>query len=71
MSTVQEIEQAALKLPRSKRAALAERLIGSVATKREKEIADAWADEAAARAEAYRKGKLKAVPLRRAFGFDA
>lgn len=64
-------EQAALKLPRSKRPALAERHIGGVATKNEKEIADAWADEAAARAEAYRKEKLKSVSLRRAFGFDA
>ena len=70
MNTVQEIEQAALKLPRKERVALAERLMGSLATKREKEIAEQWAEEAAARAEAYRKGQLKSVPLRKAFGFD-
>lgn len=36
----------------------------SLETKREKEIAEVWADEAASRAEAYRAGKLTAVPLR-------
>lgn len=70
MSTVQEIEQAAMKLPRSKRAALAERLMGSLETKREKEIARLWADEAQARAEAFRQGRIKSVPLRKAFGFE-
>ena len=63
MSTVQEIEQAALKLPRKTRVALAERLIVSAETKRDKEIAALWADEAQARAEAYRQGRLKSVPL--------
>ena len=70
MSTVQEIEQAALKLPRKARVALAERLIVSAETKRDKEIAALWADEAQTRAEAYRQGRLKSVPLRKAFGFD-
>ena len=70
MSTVQEIEQAALKLPRKKRVLLAERLMVSLETKREKEIAEVWADEAVARATAYRAGKLKSVPLRQAFGFE-
>jgi hypothetical protein len=70
MSTVQEIEQAALKLPRKKRVLLAERLMESLETKREKEIAEAWAAEAVARAAAYRAGNLKAVPLREAFGFE-
>ena len=70
MSTVQEIEQAAMKLSRKKRGQLAEHLMGSLETKREKEIAEVWAGEAAARAEAYRKGTLKAIPLRKAFGFE-
>jgi hypothetical protein len=42
----------------------------SLETKREKEIAEVWADEAVSRAEAYRAGKLKVVPLRQAFGFE-
>lgn len=71
MSTVQEIEQAAMKLPPKKRGQLAERLFESLATKREKKIADVWADEAAARSVAFRKGRLKSASLRTAFGFDA
>lgn len=71
MSTAQEIEQAAMKLPAKKRGQLAERLFESLETKRDKKIAETWADEAAARSAAFRKGKLKSVPLRTAFGFDA
>lgn len=71
MSTVQEIEQAALMLPPKKRGQLAERLLGSLETKREKKIAETWADEAAARSTAFRKGRIKSVSLRTAFGFDA
>lgn len=71
MSTVQEIEQAAMKLPPKKRGQLAERLFESLETKREKKIAETWADEAVARSAAVRKGTLKSVSLRTAFGFDA
>ncbi len=70
MSTAQEIEQAAMKLPRKDRVQLAARLMASAETKREKGIAEAWANESAARSEAHRKGTLKAVPLRQAFGFE-
>jgi putative addiction module component (TIGR02574 family) len=70
MSTVQEIEQAALKLSPKKRVQLAERLFESLETKREKEIAETWADEAVARSAAFRKGKLKSLPLCQAFGFE-
>lgn len=59
-----------MKLSRKDRVQLAERLMESAETKRDKEIAETWADEALARAEAYRKGKLKSVPLRKAFGFE-
>ena len=69
MSTVQEIEQAALKLPRKKRAALAERLMGSLATKQEKEIAERWAEEAERRVAAYDAGKLKSAPAEEAFSY--
>jgi len=70
MSTAQEIEVAALKLPRQKRAALADRLMGSLATRQELKIAAGWHDEAQARSEAHRRGKIKSVPLHQAFGFE-
>jgi hypothetical protein len=70
MGTVQKIEQAAMGLPPKKRARLAGLLIESLETKHEKKVAKIWADEAAARARAYRKGTLKALPLAKAFGFE-
>ncbi len=70
MSTVQEIELAAMKLSAKERGQLAERLFESLESKREKKIAETWADEAVARSVAFRKGRLKAVPLRHAFGFE-
>ncbi|MBC7368678.1 MAG: addiction module protein [Undibacterium sp.] len=60
-----------MKLPRKKRVLLAERLMESLETKREKEIAEVGAGEAADRAAVYHAGKLKAVPLRQAFGSEA
>jgi putative addiction module component (TIGR02574 family) len=69
MSTVQEIEQAALKLPRKTRVALAERLMESSVTKREKEISALWADEAERRIVAYEAGKMKSVPAEVVFKY--
>lgn len=71
MSTVQEIEQAVMKLSRKNRVHLAQRLFQSLETKAEKKVAEAWADEASARADAYRKGTLKSVSVGKAFGFEA
>lgn len=59
-----------MKLSRKDRVQLAERLMESAETKRDKAIAETWAHEAVTRADAYRKGKLKSVPLRQAFGFE-
>jgi hypothetical protein len=42
----------------------------SAETRRDKAIAETWANESTSRAEAYRKGKLKAVSLNHAFGFE-
>jgi hypothetical protein len=70
MGTVNKIEQAAMGLPPKKRARLAGMLMESLATKQEKKIAESWADEAAARAKAFRKGTLKSLPLKKAFGFE-
>lgn len=71
MSTVQEIEQAAMNLPPANRAKLAGLLLESLESGQEKESAEVWADEAQARAEAYRRGQLKSVPVHQAFGFDS
>ncbi len=59
-----------MKLPRKDRVQLAERLMESAETKRDKMIAETWANEAVTRAESHHKGKLKSVPLRQAFGFE-
>lgn len=69
MSTVQEIEQAALKLEPKTRALLAGRLLESLETKEEKEIAAAWAVEAESRLTAYESGELKTVPADEVFKY--
>ena len=62
---------AAMGLPPCQGAKLAGRLPESLETKAEKEISEAWANEAGARAKAFRQGSLKAVSLEKAFGFKA
>jgi putative addiction module component (TIGR02574 family) len=60
---------AAMGLPRKKRAKLAGLLLKSLETKKEHGISEAWADEASARARAFRQGKIKALPVEKALGF--
>jgi putative addiction module component (TIGR02574 family) len=55
-----ELEAAALSLPRSERARLAERLLASLDD--DSEIEQAWAEEVRQRLEQYRTGKIKTVP---------
>jgi putative addiction module component (TIGR02574 family) len=64
-----KLTDAALRLPPKKRARLASALMDSLASKREREIAEAWADEAQSRSKAYRQGKLKSLSVEEAFGF--
>lgn len=58
--TTAEFEAELLKLPRSVRARLAERLLASLD---ESEIDEAWAEEADRRYRAYRNGEESALPL--------
>lgn len=59
-SVAEELEAAALSLPRGERARLAERLLASL--DEEGEVEEAWRDEVRRRLEAYRKGEMEAVP---------
>lgn len=62
-SVAEELEAAALSLPRAERARLAERLLASLDD--EAEVEEAWRDEVRRRLEAYRKGAVEAVPARK------
>jgi putative addiction module component (TIGR02574 family) len=56
----QELEAAALSLPRSERARLAERLLASL--DEDSEVEEAWAEEVRRRLEDYRKGEIQSIP---------
>ena len=60
-SAAEELEAAALSLPRGERARLAERLLASL--DEDAEIEEAWAAEVRRRLDAYRKGDIEAVPV--------
>lgn len=62
--TTAHLEAEILKLPRSERAQLAERLISSL--DEESEIEQAWIEEADRRYSAYLKGSLSARPAEEA-----
>jgi putative addiction module component (TIGR02574 family) len=66
-----KLTTAAMQLPPKKRAQLASALLDSLASSKEREIAEAWASEAQSRSKAYRQGKLRAVSVEEAFGFKA
>ncbi|MGH7572647.1 MAG: addiction module protein [Gemmatimonadota bacterium] len=59
-SAAEELEAAALSLPVSERARLAERLIASL--DEETEIEQAWALEVRRRLESYRAGEIDSIP---------
>ena len=62
--TTAHLEAEILKLPRSERAQLAERLISSL--DEESEIEQAWIEEAERRYSAYLEGKMSARPIEEA-----
>jgi putative addiction module component (TIGR02574 family) len=62
VSFLDELEAAALGLPRSERARLAERLLSSLDD--DAAVEAAWAEEVKSRLERYRAGALEAVPAR-------
>ncbi len=53
---------AALSLPLASRASLAEKLLQSLDGLDEDDVSAAWAEEAERRLEAFKQGKLKAIP---------
>lgn len=59
-SVSEELEAAAMSLPRAERARLAERLLASLDD--EADVEEAWREEVRRRLEAYRKGEMEAVP---------
>lgn len=64
LSTAEQLEVAALQLPRSERAWLAERLISSL--DQDEEIVAAWDEEIRRRLEEYDAGLVKAIPAEEA-----
>lgn len=62
-SVAEELEAAALSLPRAARARLAERLLASL--DEEAEVEEAWREEVRRRLEAYRSGEMESVPAER------
>jgi len=60
--TAKQIEAAAVKLPRRDRERIAQRLIETLRTKREKEVLDAWVAEAERRDRELDEGKEVALP---------
>jgi putative addiction module component (TIGR02574 family) len=58
-SSLEDIEAAALQLPPSDRAHLAERLL--VSLDEDDEILAAWVEEAERRADAYERGEMEAI----------
>lgn len=62
MSTYEEIMSAALALPPSSRALLAEHLLESLDTKDQAEIDSLWAAEAERRDQEIEDGKVRSIP---------
>ena len=59
--TQRDILQAALSLPESARAEIADKLLMSLDAQDQSEIDALWAQEAEARIEAYERGEIKAI----------
>ncbi|HEX7238809.1 MAG TPA: addiction module protein [Longimicrobiaceae bacterium] len=65
LSSAENVESAALQLPRSERARLAERLIASL--DEDAGIEQAWAEEIRRRVEDLRSGRVQPVPGEQVF----
>ncbi len=64
-SSVEDVESAALQLPRAERARLAERLIASL--DEDTEIEQAWAEEIRRRVHELRSGAVQPIPGEQVF----
>lgn len=60
--TMKDIQSAALKLPVGRRAQLAATLLSSLDSDEPAEIENAWIREADRRYQAYKRGKVQAIP---------
>jgi putative addiction module component (TIGR02574 family) len=65
--TAKQIEEAAIKFPRRERERLAEKLQESLQTKRDREILDAWIEEAERRIDDFESGKEPGIPAEQVF----
>jgi putative addiction module component (TIGR02574 family) len=65
--TAKQIEAAAIKLPRRERERLTEKLRESLETKKDREILDAWIEEAERRIDEFESGKEVAIPAEQVF----
>ena len=62
-----QVLENALALPPDERAELADRLLSSLDTKRQRKIDELWAEEAEDRIDAYERGEISAVSVKEAF----
>lgn len=60
--TMKDLQSAAMKLPAGRRAQLAATLLSSLDSAEPAEIQDAWIREAGRRYQAYKRGKVQAIP---------
>ena len=68
MIAEKQLATVALGLSPQKRARLADLLMQSLVSQKDSEIAEVWHAEAVSRANAYKRGNLKAVSAEEAFG---
>ena len=67
MSREEEILSAALALPEAVRAALADRVLGSLDGQGQGEIDRLWAQEAEEQIDAFERGEMEAIPAEEVF----
>ena len=62
-----QVLERALALPPDERAEMADRLLSSLDTKRQRRIDEMWAEEAEDRIDALERGEIRAVSVKQAF----
>jgi hypothetical protein len=62
-----QVLEKALALPPDARAELADRLLSSLDTERQRKIDELWAEEAEDRIDAFERGEIRAVSAKKAF----
>ena len=64
---VAQVLEKALALPPNERAELADRLLSSLGTGRQRKMDELWAEEAEGRVDAFERGEIRAVSAKEAF----